>query len=231
MRTIGLIGGVSWQSTRHYYELLNEGVAERLGGFHSARVVIYSVDFAVVERAQVEGRWDDIGDLLAEAARSLEAAGAEAVLIGANTLHREADTVAAAVSIPLLHIADTTAKAAQAAGAQRVGLLGTRFTMDQDFYRGRLRDVHGLDVLVPDAADREVVDRIIYDELVHGALTAPSRAEYQRVVAALVARGAAAIVLGCTEIGLLLRQSDVPDTPLLDTTVIHAAAAVDWALA
>lgn len=230
MRTLGLIGGVSWQSTRHYYEVLNEEVARRLGGFHSAQVIIHSVDFARIEEAQSAGRWDDIGALLADAARGLEAAGAELVLIGANTMHHQAAAVEAAISVPLLHIADATAEAAKGAGASCVGLLGTRPTMELDFYRGRLAHEHSLEVLVPDDDGRTLVDRVIYDELVKGELRDESRAAYLDVVRRLVDGGAQVIILGCTEIGLLLRPEDLPDTPMLDTAVIHATAAVDWAL-
>ncbi|WP_447645917.1 aspartate/glutamate racemase family protein [Nocardioides zeae] len=228
MRVIGLIGGMSWESTAEYYRLANELVRERLGGYHSARVVLTSVDFADVERLQASGDWAAAGELLAAEARRLRAAGAEVVVLCTNTMHKVADAVAAAVDVPFLHLADTTADAVRAAGVQRVGLLGTRFTMEQDFYRERLAD-HGLEVLVPDEAGRAVVHRVIYDELVHGVVRAESRAAYVDVMAGLVARGAEGIVLGCTEIELLVGAEDT-SVPVFPTTRLHVRAAVAWAL-
>ncbi|MFC5647181.1 aspartate/glutamate racemase family protein [Kitasatospora cinereorecta] len=228
MKTIGLIGGMSWESTAEYYRLLNVLVRERLGGLHSAKCVLYSVDFAEIERLQVAGQWEEAGEVLAAAARSLEAAGAELLLICTNTMHKVADQVAGAVAVPLLHLADTTAEAVLAAGLGKVGLLGTAFTMEQDFYRERLAS-HGLDVLVPDAAGRAEVHRVIYEELCLGIVRDDSRAAYRAVIADLVASGAEGIVLGCTEIELLVRPEDIP-VPLFATTRLHAEAAVRTAL-
>ncbi|GAA4993904.1 aspartate/glutamate racemase family protein [Kitasatospora paranensis] len=223
-----MIGGMSWESTAEYYRLLNERTRERLGGLHSAKCVLYSVDFAEVERLQSAARWAEAGDLLADAARALEAAGAELLLICTNTMHKVADRVAAAVDVPLLHLADTTAQAVRAAGLAKVGLLGTAFTMEQDFYRGRLAG-HGLEVLVPDADGRAEVHRVIYEELCLGIVREESRAAYREVIAALVARGAQGVVLGCTEIELLVGAGDSP-VPVFPTTRLHAEAAVAAAL-
>ncbi|MCY0922388.1 MULTISPECIES: aspartate/glutamate racemase family protein [unclassified Streptomyces] len=228
MKTIGLLGGMSWESTAQYYRLLNEFTRERLGGLHSARCVLYSVDFAEIEQLQVQGRWDEAGEVLASAARSLEAAGADLVLLCTNTMHKVADQVQAAVSVPLLHLADATAEAVRAQGLRRVGLLGTAFTMEQDFYRGRLA-AGGLDVSVPDADGRALVHRVIYEELCLGVVREESRTAYREVIASLVAAGAEGIVLGCTEIELLVGTEDSP-VPVYPTARIHAAAAVDAAL-
>ncbi|MGG2461127.1 aspartate/glutamate racemase family protein [Streptomyces sp. RGM 3693] len=229
MKTIGLIGGMSWESTAEYYRLLNELTRERLGGLHSAKCVLYSVDFAEIECLQVEGRWDEAGAVLAEAAGALEAAGAELLLICTNTMHKVADQVSSAVGVPLLHLADTTAEAVRGQGLRRIGLLGTAFTMEQDFYRGRLVD-HGLDVVVPDAAGRETVHRVIYEELCVGVVKEESRTAYIAVIDELIAAGAEGIVLGCTEIELLIRPQD-SRVPLFPTTQLHAEAAVARALA
>ena len=229
MRTIGLIGGMSWESSALYYRWINEGVRERLGGLHSARTVLLSVDFAEIERLQQAGDWDAAAGLLVEAARSVERAGADLLLICTNTMHRVADEIAAAVGIPLLHIADATGQEITAAGIRRVGLLGTRFTMEQDFYRGRLAGRHGLDVLVPEADERRIVHDVIYGELCLGEVRPTSREAYRRVMAGLVARGAEAIILGCTEITMLVGPADAT-VPLFDTTLIHARAAVSAAL-
>lgn len=229
MLTIGLLGGMSWESTVPYYRTVNEVVKARLGGLHSAKVALLSVDFAEVERLQHAGEWDAAGELLAGAARALEAAGADFVVVCTNTMHKVADAIEAAVAIPLLHIADPTAAAIRAAGLRTVGLLGTRFTMEQDFYVGRLEGRHGLTVLTPPAEDRELVHRVIYDELVLGRLLAPSRAAYWRVIADLVARGAQCVILGCTEISLLVGPRDA-SVPLFDTTAIHATAAAERAI-
>ncbi len=228
MKRIGLIGGMSWESSAEYYRLINELTRDRLGGLHSAECVLYSVDFAEIEQMQAQGRWDDAAARLVEAARALEAAGADFVVLCTNTMHKVADAVAAAVTVPLLHLADTTAAAVQAAGVERVGLLGTAFTMEQGFYRERLA-AHGLDVLVPEAEDRALVHRVIYDELCLGVVSPGSRAGYQEVIARLVAQGAEGIVLGCTEIELLIGQEHVP-VPVFPTTRLHAEAAVDLAL-
>jgi len=230
MKTIGLIGGMSWESTASYYRLINEAVKQRLGGLHSAKLVLCSVDFAEIERMQAAGDWDSSGVLLAGAARALESAGADFLLLCTNTMHKVAPAIQTAVHIPFLHIADATADAIKAAGLSRVGLLGTRFTMEQDFYTGRLRERHGLEVLVPGLPDREVVHRVIYDELCLGHVVDASRGAYRRIIAGLVDRGAEAIVLGCTEISLLVRGDDA-SVPLFDTTDLHARKAVDWALA
>ncbi|MFF9078522.1 aspartate/glutamate racemase family protein [Streptomyces rubiginosohelvolus] len=228
MRTIGLIGGMSWESTAEYYRLINEYTRDRLGGLHSARCVLYSVDFAEIERLQAEGRWEEAGEVLADAARAVQSAGADMVLICTNTMHKVADTVAAAVSIPLVHLADATADAVRAAGVRKVGLLGTAFTMEQDFYRGRLRD-RGLDVRVPDAAGRALVHEVIYGELCLGEVRAASREAYREIIRGLVADGAEGVILGCTEIELLIGPEDSP-VPVFPTARLHALAAVDAAL-
>ncbi|MET8688257.1 aspartate/glutamate racemase family protein [Streptomyces sp. NPDC004732] len=228
MRTIGLIGGMSWESSAEYYRLLNERVRERLGGLHSARCVLYSVDFAEIERLQVKGEWERAGDVLAAAAKGVEAAGADLVLICTNTMHKVADQVQAALSVPLLHLADATAEAVRAAGVTRVGLLGTAFTMEQEFYRERLVG-HGLEVLVPDKAGRGVVHRVIYEELCLGVVREESRIAYQEVIGGLVDAGAEGVILGCTEIELLIGQEHSP-VPVFPTTRLHAEAAVEAAL-
>ena len=230
MKTIGLIGGMSWESTAVYYRLLNEIVRERLGGLHSAELLLWSFDFHDVEACQAAGRWDRATALMVEAARRLERGGAELLLICTNTMHKMAPEVEAAVAIPLLHIADATAAPIKRRGLGRVGLLATAYTMEQDFYRGRLSAEHGLEVLVPDAAGRKVVHDIIYDELCRGVVRPESKARYQEVVADLLAAGAEGVILGCTEVGLLLQEGDVP-APVFDTTRLHAEAAVDMALA
>ncbi|MBU3062046.1 aspartate/glutamate racemase family protein [Nocardia sp. NEAU-G5] len=228
MRIIGLIGGMSWESTAEYYRLLNELTRERLGGLHSSRCIVYSVDFAEIERMQVAGEWERAGQVLAEAAKALEAAGAELLLICTNTMHKVADQVSDVVSVPLLHLADTTAAAVRTAGRTTVGLLGTAFTMEQDFYRGRLAE-RGLEVLIPGPADRDMVHRVIYDELCQGIIRPESRAAYRRVIDELVSRGAEGVILGCTEIELLIRPDDSP-VPVFPTTRLHAEAAVAAAL-
>ena len=229
MRILGLIGGMSWESTIPYYRTINETVRERLGGLHSARLILYSVDFHDVERLQRAGAWDEAGKALADAARSLEAAGAEGLALCTNTMHEVAPAIESAVDIPLLHIADPTAAAVKRAGFHTVGLLGTRFTMERDFYRGRLTAQHGLAVIVPDAADRESVHRVIYDELCRGDIRAESRARYREIMRRLVEAGAEGIILGCTEIALLVGPDDAP-VPLFDTTRLHARSAALWAL-
>jgi len=228
MLTIGLIGGMSWESSAEYYRLVNTLVRERLGGLHSARCVLYSVDFAEIERLQVEGRWEEAGVVLAGAARSVEAAGADMVLLCTNTMHKVADQVQEAVGIPLVHLADTTAAAVAAAGVETVGLLGTAFTMEQSFYRDRLAG-HGLRVLVPTVDDRALVHRVIYDELCVGVVRDDSRDAYREVIERLVKEGAQGIVLGCTEIELLIGQDDSP-VPIFPTTRLHVEAAVELAL-
>lgn len=251
MKTIGLIGGMSWESTAEYYRIINETVRDRMGGLHSAKIVLVSVDFAEIEAMQVEGRWDDAGEALADAARQLESAGADFILICTNTMHKVAEAVEAATDIPLLHLVDATETEIPMRTmpmllkeveneefpitcvgmdpSRTVGLLGTAFTMEQPFYRERL-ERFGHTVLVPEAEDRAIVHRIIYDELCLGIVREESRAEYQRIMRSLVDRGAHGIILGCTEIELLIDPEDDSIAPLLPTTRIHAEAAVDWAL-
>jgi aspartate racemase len=229
MKTIGLIGGISWESTALYYRQLNEAVRARLGGLHSAKIVLYSVDFDEVARLQRDGDWDQAGLLFADIARRLEAAGADMLLICANTMHKVAPAVEAAVGIPLLHVADAVADPIRQAGLTTVGLLGTRFTMEQDFYRDRLREQHGLMVLIPAEDDCGLVHRVVYDELCMGKVLPASRAQFVRIMDDLVARGAQAIILGCTEFAMLIGAADAT-VPLFDTTSVHAQAAVDWAL-
>ena len=230
MKTIGLVGGMSWESTVPYYRQINETIKERLGGLHSAKIVLYSVDFHEIERLQHEGDWEAAGAVLAEAARSLEAAGADFLVLCTNTMHKVAPGIEAAVRIPLLHIADPTAVELKRAGHSTVGLLGTRFTMEQAFYRDRLSERHGLRVIVPGPQDRETIHRIIYQELCLGVVTPESRSEYRSVMESLASQGAQAIILGCTEISLLVNQQDSA-VPLFDTTAIHARAAAEKALA
>jgi aspartate racemase len=229
MKTIGLIGGMSWESTVPYYRVINETVKAQLGGLHSAKLILYSVDFHEIEELQRQGDWDSAGLALAQAARSLQAAGASFLVLCTNTMHKVAHQIEAAVNIPLLHIADPTAAEIKKSGHTVVGLLGTRFTMEQAFYIDRLRDHHGLQVKVPAQADRDIVHRIIYEELCLGTVKAESRAEYRRVMQALAAQGVQSIILGCTEISLLVDAQDSP-VPLLDTTAIHARAAALQAL-
>ncbi|HHQ4803407.1 TPA: aspartate/glutamate racemase family protein [Aeromonas veronii] len=230
MKCIGLLGGMSWESTVSYYQALNRGVWAQLGGLHSARVLLNSVDFAGIERLQHAGDWPATARLLAAEARKLQDGGADFLLIGTNTMHKVAPEIEAAIDIPLLHIADATAAKLQADGITRVGLLGTRFTMEQDFYKGRLQERFGLAVLVPDEAGRERVHRIIYDELCLGEIRQSSRAEYLAIIEELAAAGAEAVILGCTEIALLVGDARAA-VPLYDTTAIHAEAAVALALA
>jgi len=229
MKTIGLLGGMSWESTVGYYRAINEGVKQALGGLHSAKIVMYSVDFDPIEKLQHKGDWATTADLLVEAARSIEAAGADFLLICTNTMHKVAPEVEQAVTIPLLHIADATADVLVSRGIKTVGLLGTAFTMEQDFYKGRLIDRYGLDVLAPDNADRQVVHDVIYQELCLGNIRSASKKEYVRIIDLLADRGAEAVILGCTEIGMLVNQADTRVT-LLDTTAIHAEKAVATAL-
>jgi aspartate racemase len=230
MKTIGLIGGMSWESSVEYYRIINEATTARLGGLHSARSVMVSVDFADIENMQRQGAWEEAGRAMVRAAQGVEAAGADFVLLCTNTMHKLADEIAANIQIPFLHIADATGEQVTKCGLRRVGLLGTRFTMEEDFYRGRLRARYGLDVLIPDAGDREVVHRVIYDELCAGQILPASRAAYIRIMERLTAAGAEGIILGCTEIGLLVSQADSA-VPLFDTTRIHAEAAVEYAIA
>lgn len=229
MKTIGIIGGMSWESSAEYYRVLNQGMKTRLGGHHNARSLMMTVDFDEIEALQRSGDWDTLGEHMANAARALERGGADVVLLATNTMHKVHAAIEAAITVPFLHIADPTGTALRAAGVQRVGLLGTRFTMEQDFYTQRLRERHGLDVFVPDDAGRNDVHRIIYDELCHGKIDAASRDIYRREIETLARRGAQAVILGCTEITLLIGQSDSV-LPVFDTTALHAQAALDWAL-
>lgn len=229
MKTIGLLGGMSWESTVPYYQVLNREVGRRRGGLHSARVLLLSVDFHEIEVLQHQGRWEELGDMLARDARTLQDAGADFLVVCTNTMHLVAPAIERAISIPLLHIADATAECIKASGMRRVGLLGTRFTMEEPFYRGRLEERHGLEVVVPPAEDRGIVHRVIYEELVLGRILEESRAEYARIVSDLVGAGAEGVILGCTEIGLLLKPADAP-VPLFDTALVHAEAAAAFAL-
>jgi aspartate racemase len=229
MKTIGLIGGMSWESSIEYYRMINEEVKQRLGGVHSAQSLMYSVDFAEIETLQHSGQWQQAGIMLAEAALRLERGGADLLVLCTNTMHLVADAITSAVSIPFLHIADPTAAAIRANGMRTIGLLGTRFTMEQPFYRDRLSERHGLNVLIPDEPDRAEIHRIIYEELILGQIRSDSRERYLAVIERLSAAGAEGIILGCTEIGLLIQPEHTP-VPLFDTTRLHAIAAVDWAL-
>lgn len=228
MRTIGLIGGMSWESSAEYYRIINQQVRDRLGPLRSAKILLYSVDFGPVEQAQHAGRWDDAAQILQDAARRLQAGGADCIVLCTNTMHLVAPQIEAAVSVPFLHIADAAGAAAVKANTLTVGLLGTAFTMEQDFLKARLA-AQGLNVLVPDADERRAVHRIIYEELCVGVISEASRQVYQQAIANLAARGAQAIILGCTEIGLLIKPEH-SDLPLLDTTELHAQAAVAFAL-
>ena len=229
MKTIGLLGGMSWESTVPYFQVINREVGRRLGGTHSARLILLSVDFHEIEALQHDGRWEALGEILAGEARILAEAGADFLVLCTNTMHLVAPAIEEATNVPLLHIADATARRIRSAGLSRVALLGTRFTMEEDFYKGRLEAVHGLDVIVPPERDRQTVHRIIYEELVLGKTISASRSEYQRIVTALEKGGAEGVILGCTEIGLLLRPGDT-ETPTFDTARIHAEAAVEMAL-
>jgi len=229
MKTIGLLGGMSWESTASYYRLINEGVKRALGGLHSARIVLYSVDFGPIEALQHAGDWAATAEILARAARRVEAGGADFLLLCTNTMHKVAPDIEAAIEIPLVHIADATAGVLRRRGIGRVGLLGTAFTMEQDFYTGRLRERFGIDVVVPPQADRQVVHDVIYRELCLGEIRPASRDRYLAIIDALAGQGAEAVVLGCTEIGLLVTPQSTP-VPLIDTTMLHAEKAVELAL-
>ncbi|SDR30807.1 aspartate/glutamate racemase family protein [Thermostaphylospora chromogena] len=228
MRTIGLLGGMSWESSAEYYRLLNEETRRRLGGHHCARSILLTVDFAEIEAMQRAGEWDRAGRLLADAAKTLEQAGADMVLLCTNTMHLVADAIEAAIGVPFVHIVDATARRVAAAGITRVGLLATRFTMEMDFYRSRMRR-HGVDVVVPDEPDRTLVHDVIYQELTRGRIEDSSRAGYRRIIAGLAQRGAQGVILGCTEITLLVGQADSP-VPVFDSTRIHVETAVELAL-
>lgn len=229
MKTIGLLGGMSWQSTTHYYQIINEEIVSRLGGLHSAKIVLSSVDFAEIEVLQRENRWQESGEILAKNANGLRLAGANFILICANTMHKVADQVEAGSGLPVLHIADATAAAVKEAGLHKIGLLGTRYTMEEDFYRVRLAEKHGLQVVIPDAPDRTMVNRVIFEELCLGIVRQESKTAYLQVLRRLENMGAQGIILGCTEIEMLITPSDF-HLPLFPTTRIHALAAVDRAL-
>lgn len=229
MKTIGLIGGMSWESTATYYRLINQGVKAELGGLHSAKIVMVSVDFSEIDVLQARGDWQKAGEILSQAAVSLQSAGADFFLIGTNTMHKVADQIQAAVSIPLLHIADATAHQLSEDGIRCVGLLGTAFTMEQEFYKNRLSNAHGLDVVTPDRESREIIHRVIYNELCLGDILDTSREQYLQIINNLTEQGVQAVILGCTEISLLVRPSDTGVT-LYDTTDIHAKSAVRMAL-
>ena len=229
MKTIGLLGGMSWESTVTYYQIINEAVREKLGGLHSAKCVLYSVDFAEIEALQREGRWEEAAQCLVAAAQGLQRAGAEVVVLCTNTMHKLADTIQAGLRVPFLHVADATAQQIERAGVRRVGLLGTRFTMEEDFFQGRLARQFNLDTIVPDLAERNEVHRIIYEELCVGLIRPESRMSLHRIMTRLAEQGAEGVILGCTELGLLVGNDDSP-VPLFDTTRIHALAAVDFAL-
>jgi aspartate racemase len=229
MKTIGLLGGMSWESTLGYYRAINEGIKNALGGLHSAKIVMFSVDFEPIERFQHEGDWEATAAILSEAARSIQAAGADFLLICTNTMHKVASEIEAAIQIPLLHIVDATAEIIVNEGMKSVGLLGTAFTMEQEFFKGRLINNYGLDVLVPNKDDRKIVHDVIFRELCLGKIESDSKAEYLRIIDALATQGAKAVILGCTEIGMLVNQTDT-DVRLLDTAAIHAEKAVEYAI-
>ncbi|MBK7449038.1 MAG: aspartate/glutamate racemase family protein [Anaerolineales bacterium] len=230
MKTIGLIGGMSWESSIEYYRIINETAKEKLGGLHSAKSLMVTVDFAEIEKLQHEDRWDEAGQILVKCAQNLERGGADFIVLCTNTMHKLADQITANVNIPFLHIADATAEKIVAAGMHRIGLLGTRFTMEHDFYKGRLINNYGLEVVIPNESDRAIVHRVIYEELVLGKIMEASREEYKRIMNDLLSQGAQGIILGCTEIELLIKEGDC-NAPLFPTTTIHAVAAVEKSLA
>ncbi|MFE1574129.1 aspartate/glutamate racemase family protein [Comamonas odontotermitis] len=229
MKTIGLIGGMSWESSAEYYRLINQGMKEHLGGHHNARSIMATVCFEEIKELQHAERWDELALRMQHAARQVEAGGADFVLLCTNTMHRVAPAIESVLTVPFVHIVDPTAQALRQAGVGRVGLLGTRFTMEQDFYRARMSKLHGIEVVVPNQADRDLVHQVIYDELCHGVVREEARADYQRVVAKLQEQGAGGVILGCTEITLLIGQDDVA-LPVFDTTALHAQSAVTLAL-
>ncbi len=229
MKTIGLIGGMSWESSIEYYRIINESTRAKLGGLHSAKSIMVSVDFAEIEILQHQGKWSEAAQLLIAAAKNLEDGGADFVVLCTNTMHKLADEIQSGVNIPLLHIADATAQLVRNSGIQKIGLLGTRFTMEEEFYKGRLSGRYGLDVYIPVAQDREIVHHVIYDELVLGEIRQHSKEQYIGIIERMVSQGVEGVILGCTEIGLLIHQQD-SQVPLFDTTRIHAIAAVEYAL-
>ncbi|WP_167337939.1 aspartate/glutamate racemase family protein [Yersinia pekkanenii] len=229
MKILGLIGGMSWESTIPYYRMINQQVKEQLGGLHSAKIILYSVDFHEIEQLQATGDWQTAAQILSNAAVSLKRAGADVIVICTNTMHKVADDIEAASGLPLLHIADATAAQIKQQGISKIGLLGTRYTMEQDFYRGRLTEKHDIEVIAPDSTDREIINRIIYKELCLGIISEPSRQEYRRVISKLEDQGVQGIIFGCTEITLLVNAQDA-GVPVFDTTAIHARAAAEYAL-
>ncbi len=229
MKTLGLIGGMSWESTVPYYRMINEHVKQQLGGLHSAKLFLYSVDFYEIEKLQMAGDWQQAGEILGNAANALARAGAEVIVVCTNTMHKVADDIERIGGLPLLHIADATAEKIKGQGLRKIGLLGTRFTMEQDFYRGRLQDIHQIEVVTPDEADRVIVHRIIYEELCLGIVNDASREEYRQIIAKLELQGVEGIILGCTEITLLVGAEDA-SVPVFDTTAIHALAAAEFSL-
>ncbi|NVC96095.1 aspartate/glutamate racemase family protein [Vibrio natriegens] len=229
MKTIGMLGGMSWESTASYYKALNEGVKSQLGGLHSAKICLYSVDFDEIEKLQHQGKWSETALILAQAAKSVERGGADFLMICTNTMHKVVPEIESHISIPILHIADATAESLIRDGVTKVGLLGTRFTMEQDFYKGRISEKFGIEVVVPNVDEQTVVHDIIYQELCLGEIKSKSRDSYVQIIANLHEQGAQAVILGCTEIALLVKQSDT-SVPLYDTTEIHAARGVEWAL-
>lgn len=229
MKILGLIGGMSWESTIPYYRMINQQVKEQLGGLHSAKIILYSVDFHEIEQLQAKGDWETAAQLLSDAAVSLKNAGADVIVVCTNTMHKVADDIEAASGLPLLHIADATAAQIKQQGINKIGLLGTRYTMEQDFYRGRLTEKHGLEVITPDSIDRESVNRIIYEELCLGVISETSRQEYRRIMGKLEQQGVQGIIFGCTEITLLVNAQDA-SVQVFDTTAIHACAAAEYAL-
>lgn len=229
MKTIGLLGGMSWESTQHYYQQINQGVKRQLGGLHSAQIAMFSVNFEPIEKCQHRGDWSGTAEILSEAAKRVEQAGADFLLICTNTMHKVADEIGSNIDIPILHIADATAESIKQQGMSKVGLLGTAFTMEQDFYKGRLTEQHGIEVIVPNLAQRETVHRVIYQELCLGQIKADSKQAYLEVIDDLHKAGAQAVILGCTEIGMLVQQTDT-NVKLLDTTQIHADKAVELAI-
>lgn len=229
MKTIGMMGGMSWESSIEYYRIINESVHKYLGGYHSAKSVMVSVDFAEIESNMQPGLWENAGKKMVEAARAIEAAGADFLIICTNTMHNQADLVASSIQIPLIHIADAAGEKIKTLNLKKIGLLGTRFTMEQDFYRQRLVDCFGLDVLTPEENDRQIIHEVIFNELVMGIIRDDSKQEYLRIINQLVEAGAQGIILGCTEIGMLVKQADCT-IPLFDTTILHAEAAINYAL-
>ena len=229
MRTIGLIGGMSWESSQEYYRIINETVKEKLGGFHSAEIIMYSVDFEEIEKLQHQGKWKELTELMIDAAQRVEKAGADFVVFCTNTMHKMADEVQKNIGIPLLHIADATAEKIKEKGLGKIGLLGTKFTMEKDFYKGRLKEKYGLEVIIPNEEERQIVHDVIYKELCMGEIKQSSKEQFKKIIQNLVSNGAEGIILGCTEIPLLIKQEDV-EVPLFDTTMIHAKAAVVYAI-